>query len=1060
MQELKKFPRQFFNMNQFNEDNLVEKTVIKFIKEVWKDPNCHINAFTDEEDAKLGRDNQGEVVLVKYLLPALKKINPNLPEESLKDATAEIIRNRSNLQLVKANEEIYKLLKDGVNVNVKKEDGSSEIETVKIIDFENIASNNFLCVSQLWVVGEMYKRRTDVVLFVNGIPLILMELKASHNSLVDAYRDNIRDYKDAIPKLFWYNMGIIISNGIENKFGSLTAQFEYFNEWKKVEGEDDDSKTDLKTIIQGTCDKKRLLDIFENFILYDALKGEIKKIIPRYFQYYGVNRAFERVIKRNELKGKLGVFWHTQGSGKSYAMVYLSQKVFRKLTGDFTFIIVTDREQLDGQDYDNFAHVGAVYEKQVQADSIKNLKQLLQEDHRQIFTTIQKFQDVTGPISERDGIIVMTDEAHRSQYDIFAQNMRKALPKASFIGFTGTPLMSKGEEKTKETFGDYVSIYNFGQSVEDKSTVPIYYENRVAKLENVNPHLENELNELMDYYDLNEEEEERVEQEFSTFYQLITREDRLNAIAKDVVRHFIGRGYFGKAMVVSIDKKTTIRMYDKVKKEMNRYLDKLRLDLSRSKNEFEETKIQEKIEKLEKVDMAVVVSQSQNEIADLESFEIDMKPIRERMQKEDLEDEFKDEKSNLKIVFVCAMWLTGFDVPTLSTLYLDKPLKNHTLMQAIARTNRVAEGKKNGLIVDYIGVFKNVEKALALYASTKAGLNDVIKSSDELLTYLIEKLKEVEKFLKELDINLDILLNAPSEQKILLIEKYANLILIDEEKKKLFLNLASDLYSSYLSLLPDPAAEDYYQKVIAVKTIASRIRNVGAKSIDTSPVKRDLEKLLDESIRSGEYVVPDYKNVKDLTALDFDKLHDFFYKLENKNLEVESLKEELSKKIEEMVRKNKMRKKFMERFLALLDQYNSGVHNIDELFDELVKLAKDLSEEEKRASKENMSEEELAIFDLLLKDNLNPKERDKVRKVAKELLKKLKEEKFVIDWRDKEQARAGVKTIITDMIYDELPFRSYSVEDFKNKALELYNFIYESYKDYQPLYLEETNSIP
>lgn len=1034
-------------MNQFSENNLVEQTAIKLIKQIWNDESCHIDAFKDEDDATLGRDHRGEVILKKYLLPALKKINPSIPDDQLEQAISELARDRSNNTLVKANQDVYELLKDGFNVHIKTDDGGSKTENVKFFDFENPENNNFLCVSQFWVVGEMHTRRPDVVLFVNGIPLILLELKASHKSLVDACRDNIRDYKDTIPQLFWYNCGIIISNGIENKFGSLTSPFEYFNEWKKVEGEDDPTKTDLATIILGICEKNRMLDILENFIIFDESIGEVKKIVPRYFQFYGVNRAFERVLNRRELDGKLGVFWHTQGSGKSFAMVYLSQKVFRKIPGNFTFVIVTDREQLDGQAYKNFANVGAVYEKHVRADSIKDLKLLLTEDHRQIFTTIQKFQDISGAVSDRENVIVMTDEAHRSQYDTYAQNMRKALPNASFIGFTGTPLMAQGEEKTRNTFGEYVSVYNFGQSVKDGATVRLFYENRVAKLENVNQELEKELGEIMDYYDLNDEEEEKVEQEFSTAYHLITREDRLNAIARDIVQHFIGRGYDGKAMVVSIDKKTAVRMYVKVKAEWERHLDKLRLDLSRADDEYRQGKIQEEIERLEKVDMAVVVSQSQNEIADLEPFDIDMRKIRNRIQKEDLEEEFKKSGSDLKIAFVCAMWLTGFDVPTLSTLYLDKPLKNHTLMQTIARANRVAEGKTNGIIVDYIGVFKNVEKALALYASTKSGDDEIIKNKEELLVELNIILKQIKDFLKKYSIELSVLLDSPSEQKLLLIESYANNLLASSEIKKEFLNLSSDLYSAYQAVLPDPEAEDYYEEVTAVRVIASRVRDIGLKSFDTSPVKRDLEKLLDKSIQAGEYVIPQYKRLKDLSLLDADALHDFFYKLENKNIQVEGLKDEIEKKIAEMMKKNKVRARFIERFTKLLDMYNSGAHDIDQLFNDLVDLAKELSEEEKRAVKENLTEEELAIFDLLLKEKLNPDERDRVKKTAKELLAKLKAEKLVIDWREKEIARAGVKTTISDVLYSSLPEPIYTEKDCEMKGNEVYNFVYEHYYD-------------
>lgn len=1034
-------------MNQFSEDNLVEKTVIDLVKKVWGDEGCHIDAYTDLEDAKLGRENRSEVVLKKFLYPQLEKLNPGIPKESIDQAVEQILRDRSHLSLVRANQEIYRLLKDGASVKVTKSDGSQETEIVKFFDFDNAENNHFLCVSQFWVVGDRYTRRPDVVLFVNGVPLIIIECKASHKSLVDAYRDNIRDYKDTIPKLFWYNLGIIISNGIENKFGSLTSPFEYFNEWKKVQSEEDTPKNDLSTLIFGICHKERLLDIFENFVLYDESKSDVRKIVPRYFQYYGVNRAFERVTRRHDLEGRLGVFWHTQGSGKSYSMVWLSQKVLRKLNGNFTFVIVTDRNDLDRQVYKNFASVGAVYEKEVHAESISHLHDLLSEDHRQIFTTIQKFQDIDGPISTRSDIIVMTDEAYRTQYDKMAQNMRKALPNASFIGFTGTPLMAEGEEKTRETFGDYVSIYNFGQSVRDGATVPLYYENRVPKLENVNEHLEEDLAKIMNFHDLNAEEEEKIEQEFSTFYQLVTRKDRLNAIARDIVEHFVGRGYNGKAMVVCIDKKTAVRMYDKVKKEWDRYIAKLRLDLARETDERKQAEIQEKLNLYEDVDMAVVVSQSQNEIADLEPFEIDMRPLRERMQKEDLEEEFKKADSALRIVFVCAMWITGFDVPNLSTLYLDKPLKNHTLMQTIARANRVAEGKTNGLIVDYIGVFKNVQKALAIYAATNTDDDQIIKSKDELVEELKKLIKQAEDFLKKYELDLNALLQAPSEQKLLLLERYANTLVSKIEIKKAFLNLATDVYSAYKALLPDPSAEDYYYKVTAVRVIGSRIRDVGSISVDVSAVKKDLEDLLDKSIQAGEYVIPQHKRIKDLSALDANALHDFFVKLENKNMQVESLRAELEQKISEMVKKNKKRARFMERLNSLLHEYNTGSHDIDELFEQLMQLTKELTEEEQRAMKENLTEEELAIFDLLLKDNLNPDETEKVKKTARELLSKLKAEKLVLDWREKEQTRSSVKTTIVDILYDFLPEPTYSQDDCDYKSVEVYNFIFEHYLD-------------
>ena len=1037
-------------MNPYNENNLVEQTVIKLIRELWGDSNCHINAYNDEDDTKLERSNRGEVVLTKYLRPALEKINTHVNANAIEEAINEITRSRAHLSLIGANQDIYALMRDGVSVNVRRDSGEMDTEKVRVFDFDNPNNNNFILVSQMWITGPIYTKRPDLIVFVNGIPLINIELKSVEKNLKDALTDNITPYKESIPQLYWYNLGLIISNGIENKFGSLTSVFEYFNEWKKVSSEDDETKNDIATIIRGICDKNRMLDILENFVLFDTGKGKVNKIVPRYFQFYGVNRAFENVKNRKEIEGKLGVYWHTQGSGKSYSMVYLSQKVMRKLQGNFTFVIVTDRGDLDRQSYDNFAHVGAVYEAQVRADSIVGLKQLLTENHRQIFTTIQKFQDIDGTISDRDDIIVMTDEAHRTQYSVMAQNMRKALPNASFIGFTGTPLMADGDEKTRQTFGDYVSTYNFGQSVEDKATVPLYYENRVLKLKNVNTDLEKQLGQVIERYDLDEDEEEKLEQEFSTFYHIITREDRLDAIARDIVEHFAGRGYDGKAMVVSIDKKTSVRMYVKVKNEWEKYIGKLRLDLSRTDDEFKRAKIETELDRAERVDMAVVVSQDPDEIETMQQFGIDMKTIRERMNARTsdgktslLEDEFKNPDSNLRIVFVCAMWLTGFDVPNLSTLYLDKPLKNHTLMQTIARANRVAEGKSNGLIVDYIGVFKSLQHALAMYASTNKD-DVVIHPKEDLIKKLQNELGQIDDFLAEKNISIQKVMDSDNHEKLQLLEKYANTILENKDSKKVFLSSVADLYQTYLSLLPDPYAEDYYEKVYALKALATRIRNVGGKSIDVSIVQKEMEELLDKSIQAGEYVIPHYKKMVDLSQLDANALHDYFMGLENKNIQAENLAGELEDKIKEMARRNKKRLKFLERLDALLSEYNKGGHDVEQLVSQLIELAKELSEEETRAVKENLTEEELAVFDLLVKENLNPNEIDQVKGLAKEMIEKLKAEKLTPHWREFEPTRSGVKTTIADYVY-KLPEPTYTEVECQNLVSPLYNFVYEQY---------------
>jgi len=1031
-------------MNEFSEDNLIEQTAVKIFGQLWGAQNF-INAYSDEGEALLGRDNQGQVVLVNHLKPALERLNPEAPSEAISQALEILTRDRSAMSLVNANADIYKLLKDGVKVEVRDERGGFETISIKVVDFSDTENNDFLLVSQMWITGELHKRRPDLIGFVNGLPLVLIELKASHKNLRNAYQENIRDYKDTIPQLFWYNAFIIISNGIESKVGTLTSAYEHFNEWKKVNDESEEGGVSLDIVIRGTCEPARLLDILENFTLFDGSRGELTKIVARYFQLLGVNKAFHRIEHREENHGRLGVFWHTQGSGKSYSMVFLSQKVFRKMHGNFTFVLITDRRELDKQIYKNFVDCGAEKNKEVHADSVQSLRDLLQEDHRHIFTLIQKFNEPIE-LNLRNDIIVMADEAHRTQYDTFAKNLRIALPNASFIGFTGTPIMD-GEEKTRATFGDYVSTYNFAQSVEDGATVPLYYENRVPKLQNVNEDIQKDIEKVMDYYDLSTDEEEKLEHEFSTFYHIVTREDRLNTVAADIVTHFTSRGYDGKAMVVSIDKKTAIRMYVKVKEQMQRYIAKLNIAVSKATDEHEKEAIREQIAKYEDIDMAVVVSQSQNEIDDMKEFDIDMRPIRARMIDEDLETKFKEPNDNLKIVFVCAMWMTGFDVPSLSTLYLDKPLKNHTLMQTIARANRVYPGKTNGLIVDYIGVFRNLQKALSIYAVTGDDSGDIIKEKDELVEILFASVAETRQFLKMLELNINDLLEAKDIEKIRLVDVFTNRILVDEQTKQRYLELAGNALKFYKAVLPEPKAEDFYHEVTAYKVIASRIREVIDEETDVSQVKKDLENLLDRSIRAGEYVIKDKPNLKDLSKIDFQALRKFFDDSDTKNIEAEELSAELEEKIKEMVRKNKLRKRFLDRLNRLLHEYNSGSHDLESFFDQLVELAKDLSEEDRRAIQENMNEEELAIFDLLKKDPLNPDEIESVKAVAKELVTKLRMEKLALDWKKKEETRADVKVTIRSVLYDKLPEPTYSEEDCEDRTQKVYLHVYDSYVD-------------
>ena len=437
--------------SNYSEDALVEQPAIElFGKLAWKTANVYHETFGPA--GTLGRETDQEVVLTRRLRAAMEKLNPDVPPAAFLLAIEELTRDRSAMSAANANREIYHLLKDGVKVKVRADDGSESTETVRVIDWREPANNDFFLASQLWISGEMYQRRCDLVGFVNGIPLVFVELKATHKRLENAFTDNLRDYKTTIPQLFWYNAFIILSNGSESRIGSSTAGWEHFAEWKRINDEGEAGIVSLETMIRGTCAPGRLLDLVENFTAFEELKGDLAKIVAKNHQYLGVNRAIDAVRQLKEKRGRLGVFWHTQGSGKSLSMMFFSQKILRTLPGNWTFVVVTDRDELDDQIYKEFVACGAITEKQAQATSGEHLRQLLAEDHRYVFTLIQKFHAEKGTrhpkLSDRSDIIVITDEAHRSQYDTFAQNMRDALPNAAFIGFTGTPLMV-GEEKTR-----------------------------------------------------------------------------------------------------------------------------------------------------------------------------------------------------------------------------------------------------------------------------------------------------------------------------------------------------------------------------------------------------------------------------------------------------------------------------------------------------------------------------------------------------------------------------------------------------------------------------------
>ncbi len=706
---------------EYSEDNLIENATQDVLEELgWQ----VITAWTKETygvDGLLGRENKSEVILTRYLLDALQKLNPGLPTLAYQQAIELIAQKSADKTLVHINKEKYQLFKDGVPVSFTNTDNQLEKKRLKVFDFDNADQNSFLAVRQLEVVGELYNRRPDVIGFVNGIPLLVIELKAHHQNIQNAFTENITDYKDTIPYLFYYNAFIILSNGTDAKVGTLTSKYKYYLDWKRI-NEEDEGIVKMETMFKGTCAKQNMIDIFENFLLFDDSGGDIVKIMAKNHQFIGVNKVINQAKHIDELQGKLGVFWHTQGSGKSYSMVFVSQKIHRKFGGAYTFLIVVDRSELERQLYDTYTGVGAVTSKNVVASSRDNLRELLKENHRYGFSLIHKFsidpkvESEYPLITDRKNIIVISDEAHRTQSGTFARNMRfHGIPNASYLGFTGTPIIKDEEELTKNIFGEYVSVYDFKRAIVDGATLPLRYLNRGEKLNLVNPELDEQMIAALENEDIEDDQKRKLTYLFQKNYPILTAEKRLNDIAKDLVWHFNERGYQGKAMLVALDKPTAVRMYDLIQKYWKEYIAELKFKINKAIEIEEEQELKRKLQKIEQTEVCVIVSNEQNEVEKFGKMGLDIATHRKKMVERDLEKDFKDENNPFRLAIVCAMWITGFDAPCISTVYLDKPIKGHTLMQTIARANRVYDDEKeNGLIVDYGNVYKQLEPSQGL----------------------------------------------------------------------------------------------------------------------------------------------------------------------------------------------------------------------------------------------------------------------------------------------------------------------------------------------------------
>lgn len=1040
----------------YSENILVQKSAGDLLRdELGWDVQFAYNTEVLGKNGTFGRTSYHEILLTRYFQNALRRLNPWMTDSQLSEAQKTLESRLSTASLLQVNEEKYFLLRDGIPVTVKKPNGQPETKRAAVIDFQNPENNEFLAIKELKIQGDLYRRRTDIVGFVNGIPLLFVELKKNTVDVQNAYEDNYTDYLDTIPQLFYYNAFLMLSNGTEAKIGTLGSKYEFFHEWKRL-AESDPGSVALETMLRGICRKENFLDLLENFILYDHSGGRTAKILARNHQYLGVNEAVKAYAGRKLNDGKLGVFWHTQGSGKSYSMVFLAQKIRRKFAGSPTFVILTDRDELNKQISDTFENCGLLGKTkaaQFIAASGDDLVQKLKGNPSFIFTLIQKFNKPdAAPIYPDHDIIIMSDEAHRSQYGIFADNMMKLLPTAARIGFTGTPLLSS-DNITARTFGGYVSIYDFKRAVEDGATVPLYYENRGEKILDLhNPEITNRILDAIENADLDVDQQDKLESEFAKEIHLLTAEPRLRSIAKDFAGHYSDLWTSGKAMFVCLNKVTCVRMYNFVQEYWQAEIQNLKAKI-KSATQQEAQELERKLRWMQETEMAVVISQEQNEIQTFRKWGLDIKTHREKMENRELDKEFKDSGNPLRVVFVCAMWLTGFDVKCLSCLYLDKPLKAHTLMQTIARANRVAEGKSNGLIIDYIGIVKALRKALADYTANAGGLGgaDPTVDKEKLIARIGDTVAKTETFLSERKIDLGLLIAAEGFAKLSYLQDAANAVCGSMEDKKSFSTYASELKRLMKYADRDDVTGHMRRQYEAIAAIYGMLQKK-RKHTDTTDLMVEINAIINDYVE----IEPQQPNAItapprfDISAIDFDLLRREFAKTRRKNLLMRDLDEAIRRQLDKMVFANPKRIDYYERYREIIQSYNGEQDRatIEKTFLDLMDLADRMSREEQRYAREGFaSDEELSLYDMLFRDDLSKNDIKKLKTAASDLLRKIKTKISELDhWTDKQETRAVVDTLIRDVLWETLP-ECYNNDDITEYREKVYEYVFTRYKE-------------
>ena len=975
----------------------------------------------------LKRDRLNEVLLTEKLRAVIRRLNPQVPISAIEGVLHQV-QSVCATGLLSGNQGFHRMLTGGIQITYYK-DGNEQNDIIWLIDFENPENNEFYVVNQFTVTENQHTKRPDIVLFVNGLPLVVIELKTpvNENVNIESAFNQLENYKATIPSLFTYNCVLVISDGMEALAGSLTADYKRFMAWKSADGITKNPKHTLKTLIKGMLNKKTLLDIIRYFIIFDGATKQGTKKLAAYHQYYAANKAVESVLQASKSDGNQGgVVWHTQGAGKSLVMVFAAAKIIRMLNNP-TIVVITDRNDLDGQLFDTFATCNKELLRQtpVQAKNRQHLIELLKVVSGGIvFTTIQKFQPENGNVypqlSDRRNIVVIADEAHRTQYGFkakiidetddkgnvigkktvygFAKYMRDALPNATYLGFTGTPI-EKADINTRAVFGEYVDIYDIAQAVEDGATVKIFYESRLAKigLSDEGKELINEVdNELAKEDTL---ESQRIKSKWTRLETILSSEKRIKNIAHDIVNHFEKKqeaikeqaSFEGKGMIVAMSRRIAVMLYNAII-ELRPHWDNTDIDKG--------------------VIKVVMVSSSSDDSAMI-------KHHTTKEQRRILADRIKNPDDELKMVIVIDMWLTGFDVPSLHTLYIDKRMSGHSLMQAIARVNRVYKDKPAGLIVDYLGVASDLKKALAFYADS-GGKGDPAIEQERAVNEMLEKIEIISQMFHGFPYK--DYFQADTFKKLSIILDATEHILKLKDGKKRFTDQVTALSKAFATAIPHKLAIDAREEVAFFQAIKARL--VKFTGITTEKTYQEIDtavkQAIDKALVSEDIVdIFDAAGIKkpDISILSDDFLHEM-KNMKRENIAMEVLKKILNDEIRARTKKNLVQSKsLMEILHNLIKKYHNKLITAAEIIEELIKLAKTIREEDSKFKKMGLSETEYAFYTAVA-ENESAREfmrNEQLKKLAITLTQEIKRN-VSIDWPIKETARAKLRVIVKEML--------------------------------------------